>query len=50
MERRGFLRNSALAGAAVLPGMSLFANEKVKLVSELRDYQLYSQTEDVFSP
>jgi hydroxypyruvate isomerase len=29
MERRGFLRNSALAGAAVLPGMSLFANEKV---------------------
>lgn len=28
MERRGFLRNSALAGAAVLPGISLFANEK----------------------
>lgn len=28
MERRGFLRNSALAGAAVLPGMSLFANTK----------------------
>lgn len=26
MERRGFLRNSALAGAAVLPGLSLFAN------------------------
>ncbi len=29
MERRGFLRNSALAGAAVLPGMSLFANSKL---------------------
>lgn len=29
MERRGFLRNSALAGAAVLPGMSLFGNTKV---------------------
>jgi hydroxypyruvate isomerase len=28
MERRGFLRNSALAGAAVLPGMSVFANTK----------------------
>ncbi|MBP7931385.1 MAG: TIM barrel protein [Chitinophagaceae bacterium] len=29
MERRGFLRNSALAGAAVLPGISLLANEKL---------------------
>ena len=28
MERRGFLRNSAFAGAAVLPGLSLFGNEK----------------------
>ena len=28
MERRGFLRNSALAGAAVLPGMPVFANTK----------------------
>ena len=29
MERRGFLRNSAIAGAAVLPGMSLCANTTV---------------------
>jgi hydroxypyruvate isomerase len=29
MERRGFLRNSAIAGAAVLPGMSFFANTNV---------------------
>lgn len=28
MERRGFLRNSVFAGAAVLPGLSLFGNEK----------------------
>ena len=28
MERRGFLRNSAFAGAAVLPGLSLFGKEK----------------------
>ncbi len=28
MERRGFLRNSAFAGAAVLPGLSLFGNAK----------------------
>ncbi|MFN5375707.1 MAG: hydroxypyruvate isomerase family protein [Chitinophagaceae bacterium] len=29
MERRGFLRNSALAGAVAFPGISLFANSKV---------------------
>ena len=34
MERRGFLRNSALAGAAVLPGMSVFANTKATEVQK----------------